>query len=149
MKKEFIMRGQTPSGTNEVLYFSGLKDGYAYRMTEFKIYPGSDIGTAAYELSATVTADKVFEDPANPDFNNDGLIATAFLVNNDNTHLASGNLNSIVNDEFLITQDLIIAAVDTLAGSPMAVNWQCKFKSVKMSGPGEAATNYRQFSIYD
>lgn len=149
MKKEFVMRGQTPSGTNEILHFSGLKDGEAYRMIEFKIYPSTSIGAVAYELAATVTADKVYEDPANVDFNNDGLIACAFLVNNDNTHLASANLNVVVNDTFLITQDLILAAVDTLTGSPIAVNWQCKFKSVKMSNAGEAATNYRQFTIYD
>jgi len=29
------------------------------------------------------------------------------------------------------------------------VNWQCRFESVKMSGPEEAATNYKQFAISD
>ena len=33
------------------------------------------------------------------------------------------------------------------AGTP--VNWQCKFEAVKMSGPEEAVTNYRQYLISD
>ena len=149
MKKEFIMRGKTASGLTEVLNFSGFKDGYAYRLIDFKIYPSTNLGGVAYELAATVTAAKTYEDPSNPNFINEGLIATAFLTNNDNTHLASANLNVVVNDLFMITQDLIIAVIDTLAGSPMDVNWQCRFKSEKMSGPEEAATNYKQFSISD
>ena len=149
MPDEFIMRGKTASGEFETLNFSGHKNGYAYRMVDFKIYPSTSVGSVSYELAATVTAAKTFEDPENPDFTNPGLIATAFLTNNDNTHLASANLNVVVNDLFMITQDLIIAAVDTLAGSPMPVNWQCKFIKQKMSGPQEAATNYKQFMISD
>ena len=30
-----------------------------------------------------------------------------------------------------------------------AVNWQCRFESVKMSGPEEAVANYKQFAISD
>jgi len=149
MRKEFVMRGQTDSGLTEVLNFGKYKLGYAYRMTDFKIYPSTNLGGVAYELAATVTAAKTYEDPSNPNFENDGLIATAFLTNNDNTHLASANLNVVVNDTYVITQNLILAVIDTLAGSPMAVNWQCRFESVKMSGSEEAAVNYKQFAIYD
>jgi hypothetical protein len=56
---------------------------------------------------------------------------------------------SIVNDTFLITQNLILAVVDTYTGSPADVNWQCRFVSEKMTGPEEAATNYKQYAISD
>jgi len=160
MKKEFVMRGQTASGTFEVLNFGKYKQGYAYRMTEFNIYPSTGIGTVVAELAASVTAGKLNgsgtpadpfvtpSDPENPDFNQEGLIANAlFLINS-----STGNPRhetSIINDTFLITQNLILAVVDTLVGSPMAVNWQCRFESVKMTGPEEAATNYKQFAISD
>jgi len=148
MKKEFVMRGKTASGSTEVLQFSGFKAGMAYRMTEFNIYPSTGIGTQAMELCASVTAAKTAESPNNPNFNNEGLIATAFFTNHDATAYA-GFTNSVVNDTFLITQNLILAVVDTNAGSPMAVNWQCRFESVKMSGPQEAVTNYKQYLISD
>jgi hypothetical protein len=149
MPNEFVMRGKTASGKQEVLNFSGHKGSYAFRMVDFRIYPSTSIGSVSYELAATVTAAKTYEDPENPDFTNPGLIATAFLTNNDNTHLASAVLNSVVNDSFLITQDLIIAAIDTLAGSPIDVNWQCKFVKEKLTGPEEAVANYKQFTISD
>jgi len=150
MKKEFVMRGMTASGTQEVLNFSGYKPGYAYKMTAFDIYPSegaSGIGNTAYELTATVTAAKTYESPLAPNFNNEGLIATSYIANfSDST---SGIHNTIVNDTFLITQNLILAVLDTTSGSPMDVNWQCRFESVKMSGPEEAATNYKQYTISD
>ena len=74
------MRGSTASGLTEVLNFGKYKQGYAYRMTEFQIYPSSSIGTVEYELAASITAAKTYEDPANPNFNNDGLIATSLLT---------------------------------------------------------------------
>jgi len=151
MKKEFVMRGQTASGTNEVLNFSGYKPGYAFRLVEFKIYPSNEIGTRNAELSATITAAKTAEDPEYPNFDNEGLIATAMLqIGETGTAKNYGSADfSVVNDLFLITQDLIIAAIDTQAGLPMAVNWQCRFVSVKMGGPEEAVTNYKQFTISD
>jgi len=149
MKKEFVMRGQTASGETEVLNFSGYKPGYAYRLVEFSIYPSSiGIGTTV-ELSASLTAAKTYEDPANPNFNNAGLIGTAFLTNYDSPQYPPSGLNSVVNDTFLITQNLILAVIDTVTGSPDAVNWQCKFVSVKMSDAEEAATNFKQFTISD
>ena len=148
MRKEFVMRGKTASNTEEVLNFSGFKPGMAYKLVEFEIYPSTGIGTTVAELSATVTAAKTAEDPENPNFNNEGLIGTALFLMNSST----GNPRhetSIVNDTFLITQNLILKVIDTYAGSPMDVNWQCRFESVKMSGSEEAVTNYKQFAISD
>jgi len=144
MKKEFVMRGQTASGETEVLNFSGYKPGYAYKMTEFEVFPSTNIGGSTYELCGTVTAAKTAEDPSNPNFNNEGLIAVSYLAGSTNMFTAD-----VVNDTFLITQNLILSVIDTVAGSPMAVNWQCKLESVKMSGPEEAATNYKQYAISD
>jgi len=56
---------------------------------------------------------------------------------------------TLINDTFIVTQDLILAVVDTFAGAPMDVNWQCKFMPVKLSTAEAALTNYRQFSIFD
>jgi len=149
MRKEFVMRGQTASGLTEVLNFGKYKAGYAYRMTEFQIYPSTNIGGQTYEIAASVTAAKALEDPSNPNFSNDGLIAVAKETQVDNPSYASGGMESVVNDTFLITQNLILAVIDTQAGSPMAVNWQCRFVSEKMTGPEEASVNFKQFSISD
>jgi len=148
MRKEFVMRGQTASGTQEVLNFGKYKQGYAYKMTEFSIYPSSNIGGQHAELTASVTAAKTYEDSQNPNFNNDGLIAVATLSLSD-TIAYPRDAMSIVNDTYVITQNLILAVLDTIAGSPQAVNWQCRFESVKMTGPEEAAVNYKQFAISD
>jgi len=149
MKKEFVMRGRTASGESEVLNFSGYKPGYAYRMTEFAIYPSSNINGATYEILGSVTAAKTASDPKYPNFDNAGLIAVAKETNNSNPVYASGGMHSIVNDTFLITQNLILSVIDTEAGSPQRVNWQCRFVSVKMSDAEEAATNFKQFTISD
>jgi len=151
MRKEFVMRGKTESGLQEVLNFGKYKQGYAYKMTEFSIWPSTNIGGVAQELAASVTAGKTFEDPSNPDFNNDGLIAVAYFPM---TSIAAGNsgnnvMLTLVNDTYVITQNLILAVIDTVAGSPLAVNWQCRFESIKMTGAEEAAVNYKQFAISD
>jgi len=148
MKKEFVMRGQTASGTQEVLNFSGVTDGYGYIMTEFDIYPSTNVGGVNAELHGTVTAAKTLESPDNPNFANDGLISVASLSIGSSSQLGLNYL-SIVNDTFLITQNLILSVLDTVTTLPMAVNWQCRFKAVKMSGPEEAATNYKQYAISD
>jgi len=150
MKKEFVMRGQTASDGQEVLNFSGYKPGYAYRMTEFNIYPSTALHTTNQELAATVTAAKTFEDPLNPNFNNEGLIATTMFTTTSgpNDSIQSGG-PGVVNDTFLITQNLILAVVDATEGSPKAVNWQCRFVAVKMNNAEEAAANFKQFSISD
>lgn len=147
MNKEFIMRGKTASDSTEVLNFSGNKPGYAYRMTEFSIYPSASVGSQAYELAASVTAAKTAEDPTHPNFNNEGLIATALITGGSN--FDTNTPTSVVNDLFLITQNLILKVIDTKAGSPMDVNWQCKFVAEKMSKSEEAVTNYKQYTISD
>jgi len=148
MNKEFVMRGQTASGTQEVLNFSGFKPGYAYRMTEFMIYPGYIVGDQNAELTATVTAAKTYEDPANPNFNNEGLIATSMSQIAPNSSYGFV-YSSVVNDTFLITQNLILAVLDTQAGSPMGINWQCRFVAEKMDASEEAVANFKQFTIFD
>jgi len=147
MRKQFVMRGQTASGLTEVLNFGKYKQGYAYRMTEFTLWPSLVGQSAEQEMAGTVTAAKAAEDPQNPNFNNDGLIAVAFgTIRND--LLLSGQ-TSVVNDTYVITQNLILSVIDTKAGAPAPVNWQCRFESVKMSGPEEASVNYKQFAISD
>ena len=146
MKKEFVMRGKTASGETETLNFSGHKKGYAYKLTHFELYPSVATSTRIGELAGTITAGKTSVDPTAPNFKDEGLIAVAALgFRNDGKYYET----SVINDTFLITQDLILRVIDTEAGSPMAVNWQCKFESVKMSGSEEAVTNYRQFLISD
>jgi hypothetical protein len=147
-KKEFVMRGQTASGTQEVLNFSGYKPGYAYRLTEFELWPSENIGGKHQELHASITAAKTYEDPTNPNYNNEGLIATATFIESYDVNYGP-SYASVVNDTFLITQNLILAVIDTFTGAPAAVNWQCRFESVKMTKAEEAATNYKQFTISD
>jgi hypothetical protein len=149
--KEFVMRGQTASGLTHTMNFSGHKGDYGFRLVEFEIWPSTNIGGQASELCASVTAAKTFEDPSNPNFNNEGLIAVAYFPMTSTSPGNSGvnNLITLVNDTFVITQDLILAVIDNNVGSPMAVNWQCKFMPVKLSSSEAALTNYRQFSIFD
>jgi len=149
MPEELIMRGNTPSGTNEVLNFTGHTPGYVFRLIDFDLYPSTSIGDANGELCATITAANTYEDPANPNFNNAGLIGTAVFQIGKYGENNSPALHSVVNDLFYITQDLIIAVVDTQAGSPMNVNWQCRFEKVKLSGGAEAVANFNQFTIAD
>jgi hypothetical protein len=149
MPEEFIMRGQTATtaGLNtEVLNFSGYKPGYAYRLVELQIYPSTGIGSNNDELTASITAGKTAIDPTVPNFNEQGLIGTAILF------LGSGAgdpplQHTIVNDRFLITQNLILMVQNTNAGTP--VNWQCRFVKERMNGPETAAANYKQYLISD
>jgi len=145
MNKEFVMRGQTASGETEVLNFSGLKPGYAYRLTEFKLYPGNGMGSADNELIGSITAGKTAVAPTDPNFNDDGLIGVSSF--NAHNSVAYGPLHySVINDTFLITQDLILMVQDT-AGGNRPVNWQCRFVGEKMNTSEEAVTNYKQFTI--
>lgn len=150
MPKEFIMRGKTPSGTTEVLNFGNqARPGYGYRMTELQIYPSSSIGSQGAELSLTITADNAEENPSNPDFQNDGLIAVSML--GVRTDMQNGSFvdHTIVNDLFIITQDLILSAIDNLSGSPQDINWQCRFEEIKLSGAAEAVANFKQYTIFN
>ena len=146
MPKEFVMRGKTGSGQTEVLQFSGHKSGHAYRMTEFQLYPSTGIGSNNDEMMATVTAGKTAISPEDPDFSNDALIAVAYSTQSTSPAYPPGD-RWVINDTFLITQDLILMVLDPNGGEP--VNWQCKFVKVKMNGPEEAVANYKQFTISD
>ena len=140
------MRGQTASGGTEVLNFGKYKQGYAYKMTDFAIYPSTGVGSNNDELAASVTAGKTAVDPTVPNFNDDGLIATALFKVYSSTAYAPNGL-VVVNDTYVITQNLILMVQNTDSGTP--VNWQCRFESVKMTGAEEAAVNYKQFTISD
>ena len=148
MNKEFVMRGQTASGKTEVLNFSGYKPGYAYRLTEFTLYPAVNIGGTTNELLGSVTAGKTAITPTAPNFNDEGLIATAQYRDNSNDIYQNTPSASVINDTFLITQNLILMVQDT-AGSSNAVNWQCRFVGEKMNEGEAAAANYKQYQISD
>jgi hypothetical protein len=152
MKKDFVIRGQTAStaGVNtEVLEFGGHKEGYAYKLIEFELYPSTNIGeTNDFEGCASITAGKTGIDPQNPNFNDEGLIGTSmFLVDSSSANYQYGS-SSIVNDTFLITQNLILQVHDS-SGGGLPVNWHCRFESVKMADAAAAVTNFKQFSVFD
>jgi len=147
MRKTFVMRGQTASGETEVLNFGKYKAGYAYKLTEFQLYPSTNIGGASSEMCGTITAGKTAIAPTDPNFNDDGLIATFVVDHNSGSNYGPEYLG-IINDTYIITQNLILMVQDT-GGSSTPVNWQCRFESVKMSGAEEASVNYKQFAISD
>jgi hypothetical protein len=144
-QEEFVMRGQTASGSTEVLNFSGFKPGYAYRLVQFDLYPSNPVGDNT--VTGTITAGKTGISPsANVSFKEEGLIATTMEAYN--TGAVDGTIIlNIINDTFLITQNLILMVENTVSGNP--VNWQCKFMPVKMTKAEEAVTNYKQFMISD
>jgi len=144
MRKTFVMRGQTASGETEVLNFGKYKQGYAYKMTEFSLYP--NIPHNSYEISGTVTASKTAMAPFDIDFSQDGLIASAFISDHGAEENPAGTF-SVVNDTYVITQNLILMVQTSVGSNP--INWQCRFESVKMTGAEEAAVNYKQFAISD
>ncbi len=145
MNKEFVMRGQTASGGTEVLNFSGYKPGYGYRITEFSLF--SSEPNTTYELNGSITTGKTALAPSTDvNFNRDALIANCFLAANSNNFYAHGPV-SVINDTYVITQNLILMVQDNVGGNP--VNWQCRFVSEKMSGSEEAVVNYKQFQISD
>jgi len=143
--KEFIMRGQTASGGIHTINFSGHKGDYGFKLVEFKLWSGADLHGANYECCASVTAGKVAIDPVLQDFSVEGLIGSASVADDANTNYPT-NFNSVVNDTFIVTQDLLLMVNDTHSGP---VNWQVKFMPVKLSSAEAALTNYRQFSIFD
>jgi len=145
--EEFIIRGQTASGETETLNFSGQTPGYAYRLVEFQLYPSTSIGSASSELCATITAGKTAIVPTDPNFNDPGLIATFVVDHNSGSNYGPEYLG-VINDTFLITQDLILMVQDT-GGAATPVNWQCRFEKVKLSSSAEAVANFKQFTIFD
>jgi len=147
MPKEFIMRGQTAVGDpTEVLNMSGYRPGYGYRLTEFQLYPSTALGVQGYEMSGSVTAATTAMAPDNPDFNSEGLIATAIAWGHPGSGQSAPYHLSVINDLFVITQDLILMIAET-GSAP--VNWQVRFKEVKLSSSAEAVANYKQYTIYN
>ena len=151
MPKEFVMRGKVgdfkTTGDFEVLNFSkaGFNPGYAYRLIEMKVWGTTDLGGADAEIYGVVSAGKTALDPVNPDFNNDALIAVVSWQDGAPDYHGP-YFDSIINDIFLVTQDLILTCTDNHQNP---VNYQLRFIEEKMSGPEEAVTNYKQFSISD
>jgi len=151
MPEEFIIKGQTVTGGEEVLNFGGRTKGYGFKLTRFELWAASAIGTTAQELVGSVTADKTSMDPINPDFDSPGLLAVAYFPMTSVSAGNSGvnNLISVIDDSFVITQDLILAVADTVSGSTLSINWLCKFEKVNLSASAEAVANFNQFSIFD
>jgi len=142
--EEFVMRGQTASGEQEVLNF-GSKHGYGFRLIEFQLYPSTGIGTAQDEMCGIINAGKTTAAPTDPNFNDEGVIGTVITKLN---NAAYGlEQHAVINDTFLITQNLILMVVNANAGTP--VNWQCRFKPVKLSDTEMANANLRQFHVFD
>ena len=112
---------------------------------EFQLYP--DNPNLTYELIATITAGKTAVDPQDINFNNEGLIGCTTVENNTSTSHALTDY-TIINDTFLITQNLILMVTDT-GGSAVDVNWQCRFEEIKLSGAAEAVANFKQYTIYN
>ena len=143
------MRGQVQSfrvnGDFETLNFSGFKPGMAYRLVEFRVWP-SDGTNSNDELDAIITAGKTVKNPSAPNFNDQGTIGVACWENNSSEQFGP-NHASLVDDTFLVTQNLLLSANDYQGDSP--INWFCRFVSEKMSGPQEAVTNYKQYLISD
>jgi len=149
MPEELIMRGQTVSGTTETLNFGGRTPGYGYHLTKFQIYPSGAVGGTTFDLIGAITADDSAVDPADPNFNSAGLIATSLFFAKDAATSSGGvTQETVINDLFVITQDLILMVSD-VGGAGNPVNWQCKFKKVKLSASAEAVANFNQFTIYD
>ena len=100
------MRGQTASGGTETLEFSGIQienKNMAYKMTEFQLFPSANIAAQVYEMTGSITAGKTAIAPTDPDFDNDGLIATA-LVATSTSQPANEEL-VVINDTYMITQN--------------------------------------------
>jgi len=144
MKKEFVMRGKTASGQTEVLNFSGYKPGYAYRLVSFDVFGSNSLTDV--EAVGTLSAGKTAHDPTDINYNDEGLVGVSMFATSDNRDRAGSTNKQVVNDTFLITQNLILMVTDQV-GNP--INWQCRFVSVKMNDAEEAATNFKQFTIFD
>jgi len=145
MKKDFVIRGQTASGETEILEFGGYKEGYAYKLIEFQLWGSTNIGGAAAEMMGSITAGKTAVAPTDPNFNNEGLIGVSYYADHD-SEAYGPVVGSVLNDTFMITQNLILMVQD-IQNNP--INWQCRFVSHKMADAEAAATNFKQFSIFD
>jgi len=147
MPKEFIMRGQTASGGTEVLNMSGYRPGYGYRLIEFSLFPSTDIGGVDYEMAGAITAGNAAVSAIDPNFNDEGLIANSIIGDSASLPYPHSD-HTVINDLFVITQDLILS-VRNSDGSGEPINWQVRFKEVKLSSSAEAVANFKQYTIYN
>jgi hypothetical protein len=146
MPEDLIMRGQNTSPTRTAkLNFTGRTPGYGYQITEFVLYPSTNIGDTAQEFCGALTASSTLEDASNPNFDNHGLIATfAGQATAQKDSMPGGY--AVLNELFVITQDLLL---NTFSPEGVSVNWQCRFKKVKLSSSAEAVANFNQYSLYN
>jgi len=144
MNKEFIMRGRTASGQTEILNFSGYKPGYAYRLVGFEVFGSNSLTDV--EIVGTLTAGKTAHDPTDINYNDEGLIGVSMFATSDQRDRAGSTDTQVINDTFLITQNLILMVTDQVGNK---VNWQCRFVSEKMNDAETAVTNYKQYQIFD
>ena len=148
-KEEFVMRGQTASGGTETLNF-GSKDGYGFKLVEFTVYPSlwdSTSGSAQAECVGSLTAGKTAAAAIDVDFKDEGLIGSAYFWQYYGASAMPG-AGSVINDTFIITQNLILMVQDNQS-SAQPVNWQCRFKPLKLKDAEQANANLRQFHVFD
>ena len=147
--EEFVMRGQTASGGTEVLNF-GSKHGYGFQLVGFTVYPSlwdSTSGSAQAECVGSLTAGKTAAAAIDVDFKDEGLIGSAYFWQYYGASAMPG-AGSVINDTFLITQNLILMVQDNQS-SAQPVNWQCRFKPIEMTETERANANLRQFHVFD
>jgi len=150
MRKQFVIRGRldgTVSKGIKTIRISGKETGYAFRIVDFQLYPATDIGGSQLEACASIARGSTPLDPVNPNFDDQALVAVAkYSIPTGPEH---GVMTySVINDLVNLTQDLTIYARDT-GGGDRAINFQIKFKSVKLTPSAEATANYQSFTIND
>ncbi len=146
-KDDFVIRGKSGKGVDNAkrINFGGYKGGYGFRIIEFQLYQSAMPPSNDAQLCAIITAGKTALDPLSPDFDVEGCIATSLLDNDAADHYPPAVI-TVINDTFIITQDIIITCDNREAHD---INWQIKFRPVKMTTTEIANQNYRQFSIFD
>ena len=148
MPEKLIMRGQTADGGTETLNFGGNKGDNAYKLVDFQLFCGANVGNQSAELVGTIAAGKAAISPTDPDFDDQALIATSYF----GLHTSGANPASsyqIINDEFMITQNLILKVAVCSGSNTQPINWQCKFEKVKLTDSAQAVANYNQSIIYE
>ena len=146
MAEEIIMRGNFTASKGTAankLSFTGVKEGFAYNIIEFQLFPSISIGAQSAEMAGVISCAGNSHDASNINFNLDEIIATSAFSANGSVPNNPTNY-SVINNLYAITQDLIINTFDS---QNQNVNWQVKFKKIKLSGPAQAAANYKQYSI--
>jgi len=146
MPETLVMTGKTISGGQETLNFGGHTPNYAFKLISFKLWGSNNLGNSSNEHWATLTRAKTIEDPANPNFDNEGLVGVATLFIHNSPAYPPGALE-VINPMAIITQDCLLAVEDTADGDP--INWMLIFEKVKLTNSAEAVLNFKQFGIFD